>query len=660
MSNQSNIYIPQTHLFAMKKSLLIIIFLLILPLASAEIFINQQPNNLYSRGDSMATTITIKSSTDMHDFFSISILCNERRIELLKQAVKVKAGQEQIQSVELSLDPSVIGDVNGTCSFVITYAGEQIESSKFELSKDIEIAFLLDNVVADPSQPINVEGTITKANGSPLNGVVEVFFSEIDAKETAIVTNGSFVLSIKTPKNTPAGNYRIIAHAYEKNTEGTMLNEGSASHEVSIEQAPQELNIAIETPSITPNETFLYTVHLYDQTGNEIAQETSVIVFKPKKEVFGKSLIISGIAQNISLETSSPPGLWKIQAIVENISKERTFIVEEFFHLDFNVINNTLIIKNTGNVKYTKPIEINIGSVKEIKDLSLEIGELKSFNLFAPDGEYNLVINDGKSLKELGQVSLTGQSVAVREPGERAPGSFLYVWIILLIVLAIIIILAIRKLIKKGYLNSLKTIFLRISPSSRQVQSKPSYLINQGKKQEVMVLSLHVKNLAELESSENGALDVLKAGIDKAKNSAVKMHEEGNTTLFIFPLESQDNLLAVQVGKTLEETLNAYNQSHKENISFGLAIHVGTIIAETKTDSKMHFTALGNLMTIVKRIAHNSNKALCLSEQAYRKLVGKVKATHIPEKNVWQVTELPNRSAYGKFIKGFLKRQEFS
>jgi hypothetical protein len=175
-----------------------------------------------------------------------------------------------------------------------------------------------------------------------------------------------------------------------------------------------------------------------------------------------------------------------------------------------------------------------------------------------------------------------------------------------------------------------------------------------------MALALYTKNMMELESSKDeSALKAIDQTIKKAKEGGAKAHQEGNYTILIYPINTPEvPLLSVQAGKMVEEHLNSFNQNNAQKINFGLGLHVGEIIAEAKSENKLKFTALGSLMTIVKRIASHSKKEVNLSQQAHRKLVGKVKSKHLPEKNVWLVTETPRRGQYENFIKVFTKRQE--
>ena len=227
----------------------------------------------------------------------------------------------------------------------------------------------------------------------------------------------------------------------------------------------------------------------------------------------------------------------------------------------------------------------------------------------------------------------------------------------ILILLGALVLLS-KRMIDKGYLGSLKTLISKIRPSSKH--DFKSGQINDGKKQEVMALALYTKNMMELENSTNeSALKAIDQTIRKAKEGGAKAHQEGNYTILIYPINTPEvPLLSVQAGKMVEEHLNSFNNNNDQKINFGLGLHIGEIIAETKSENKLKFTALGSLMTIVKRIASHSRKEINLSEQAHRKLVGKVKSKHLPEKNVWLITETPKRGQYENFINVFVKRQK--
>ncbi len=53
-----------------------------------------------------------------------------------------------------------------------------------------------------------------------------------------------------------------------------------------------------------------------------------------------------------------------------------------------------MIVTNVGNVPYRKSIQISIGNNQETIFVPLEFGQKKELKLTAPDGSYDIKVND--------------------------------------------------------------------------------------------------------------------------------------------------------------------------------------------------------------------------------------------------------------------------
>jgi len=99
---------------------------------------------------------------------------------------------------------------------------------------------------------------------------------------------------------------------------------------------------------------------------------------------------------------------WKIEALYQNKSVKRFFYIGEREVADFRIKGEKLIIKNSGNVPYTKIVHILIGETVVSKKQDIGIGEFKEIKLVAPDGNYNIQVNDGVNSVSKQNVYLTG------------------------------------------------------------------------------------------------------------------------------------------------------------------------------------------------------------------------------------------------------------
>ena len=95
------------------------------------------------------------------------------------------------------------------------------------------------------------------------------------------------------------------------------------------------------------------------------------------------------------IDKDFPSGYWKIEATYKNKVVRRFFSVGEREEAEFSIEGDTLIIKNTGNVPYTKNIQILIGEKIVTQKQNIDLGSHKTIRLLAPEGIYNVQVTDG-------------------------------------------------------------------------------------------------------------------------------------------------------------------------------------------------------------------------------------------------------------------------
>lgn len=110
----------------------------------------------------------------------------------------------------------------------------------------------------------------------------------------------------------------------------------------------------------------------------------------------------------VNLDTRYPSGLWTIYAKAGEDSIERTFTIHEKSSVEFGIEEDKLIIKNTGNIRYQKTVQISIGETKQSKTLNIPVGEQKEWTLIAPEGVYDIEVTDGETSFSKKNIQLYG------------------------------------------------------------------------------------------------------------------------------------------------------------------------------------------------------------------------------------------------------------
>ena len=677
----------------MKKGILaLLIAFYLISVVSAEILITQ-PNTLYSVGDDFNITVALSQNQDVNDFLQASLVCPGKEIELLKNPVAVKLGVQKNIPLEITLDKSLIGDSIGECTIKATYLNEVQSSQKFEISNFIQVISQINNSVLLPSETTTVSGTAKKANGQDLDGFVEASIEEIDFSTSGTVSSGVFDFIITLPENTPASTYNLKIRAYEKNL-NEITNEGSSTNTIRVKQVVKKIDIAFDSPSIIPGNQQAYAPLLYDQSGSEVSQELGVTIYNPSNTIIEKKLVKSGSTGVFETQQNFAPGYWKMEAKLNDLIVAKTFYVEELQNATFELANQTLTIHNVGNVPYTKPVEVGIGDVKEIKDLSLEVGETKTLKLLAPDGMYDIEVNNGEENRVLGKAMLTGNVVGVKEMKEFAGNNYpIGMWIILILILAYFVYKYYKKTRNNSYYGSTPrfSIPLKINPkqenkpikldlnsppSSSLIENKPkitpkagislintksSNIVDNGEKQEVAIVALKIKNFSEVNDPDSNAADAIEKALLLAKSVRAKVYVSQDYKICIFSSSitkhPENFLLAVKIAKEMTDSLNNHNKKFAHKIDFGIAVSKGLMIIESKA-GEFKFTSVGNTTILAKNAAEKSNQELLITEDLQRKVMANVKGDKIPGTNLWKVNNIIDRSEHSNFISGFMQRQK--
>jgi len=439
-----------------KRLLIIFAIFILLPIVGAEIFIGQ-PDSLYNLGDELTILITITPSSSTSGFVIAELVCGSESREIYKNPLNIPSGKEKEIELNLVFDEFLVGEMKGDCTIRVSFGGEQAESQVFEISGLVILTIDIQGVVFDPGKNVRIAGKAIKDNGENLVGFVEIEISALNLVVAGPVKEGSFAVNFTIPENAIAGTHDIKVIAYEKDNSGNIRNQGESSSIIKIKQMIKSLDLALNEQAIIPGEEIVYSVVLLDQAGSNVEADVGITIYDPKGGVYTKKLVKSGQTNSVQTEQNYSAGYWKISSSAGTLTKDRIFFVEELQKADFEMVNGTLIIKNLGNVPYTKPVEIKIGDVVELKEVELGVGETKVLRLIAPDGDYLISVNDGESNEELGSVFLTGKAIGIKEGlGILSGVSGWTLWIIILIVLILAVLFFIykTKMKRAGEFNS--------------------------------------------------------------------------------------------------------------------------------------------------------------------------------------------------------------
>lgn len=663
-----------------KRNILVfIVGILLISIVSAELIINEPPKNVYNIGDTISVPITVKALTNTQGFFQVNLICSEKEINFYKSWISLIPKNETKINASVQLMQEMLGNSRGACKIEVSLLKESILTEDFIISNLIEVKTSINKNKFNPEEEISIKGNATKESGNKINGFVEIIFSREgfnELKQTEIVSDGKFSSRIKIPKTMNAGNYLVIINAYEKDSEGKRINEGSTNNEITIFQIPTNLEIFFEKKEINPGENLKIKTILHDQTGKNI-DSLVVISIKNKNNV---------VLEQVDKQTDSffeyfikeqqIPSEWKVIAVSNQITKEETFIIKEKENISIEIINNTIILKNTGNVVYNKTVFVKIGEEPLNIKTYLGVGESKRYYLTAPNGEYQVEIisPEGGNIKR--SVILTGNIISVKEVSEGAIklARHPFVWIFILLIFGITLFLLFKKIKRKSLfghfskknnksINEKERVFSQ-RKSLISTTNKTNLLLSlQGTPQSSSVVCIKIKNSQEILSSNNNSKETIQKIVEMAENAKISIYENNEYLFFLsFPLLTktlQNEMTAIDLAQSAKKILDNHNRLFKQNIHYGISVEYGNAIAK-KIEDSVNFMGLGQFMINARRLASISQEEVCIGEKLKEKIQLNVKLEKRSSERgpYYTVKEIIDKEKNKKFLSSFVKRFE--
>ncbi len=240
-----------------------------------------------------------------------------------------------------------------------------------------------------------------------------------------------------------------------------------------------KIEITMTEKTIKAGEDVLFGIILYNSQNNIIYDNVKIIIQDAEETKTIEKIINSKDIASISLGEKAKQGQWKITATYKDIQTTETFFVEAKEELTFNIEEGILTIKNNGNIKINKEIQIIIGETTgEPKNLGLNIDEEEKYRLIAPEGIYEIKIISKEEVLfskrniQLENQGFTGQAIgAVNEkqtqknlltggisPDKESDEAFLYyiknskmVYTFIFVIFGAMILLAIERRYTKKF-----------------------------------------------------------------------------------------------------------------------------------------------------------------------------------------------------------------
>jgi len=391
----------------MKRTVMLLLFLLIIPVVSAEIIVDGPPNTIYNLGDSISISGYVLRPETALGLFSLTLVCDQN-LQLLARTISIESN-EKILFLESLAIPPITGD-NCIIEAKLEIDGEIIErkqSKVFAITRDLDGIFNLQKDKIQLGDAINIKGTITRINGKPINGLATIYLKQNGTNyfvDTTLITNSKLDYSYILKSN-PSGIYDADIQAND-GYGNQFLFENALNLEI-----VDDIIVALELDNleIKPGEKLKISGKAETLLTKDI--EVGNVKIELNGEIFQLRLKSNNAYDyEIALKEDITSGQHNIKVLVEdslgnNGANEATFTVipiptqlvntldkEEYLPEDLLLISSQLYDQANDPIDDTVSIEIKDSEGKEVLKKVVQTGEEVEYSLpqFALPGTWNI------------------------------------------------------------------------------------------------------------------------------------------------------------------------------------------------------------------------------------------------------------------------------
>tara|TARA_Y100000310_G_C20689115_1_gene821026 strand:- start:2171 stop:4264 length:2094 start_codon:yes stop_codon:yes gene_type:complete len=680
-----------------------VLVMFMISFASAEVFFAQQPRDTYSLGEQIGFVI---GSDGTEGWVNVDLKCGGGNTTSSGSMVffHYLTAEELSLPVSVPLTKEFLREMGGDCFFSMVFDAEVKESLPFEISSELTVGFELNKEIYSPNETVYFTGSVVKKSGGDVSeGFAEVRFPYNGVESIVVVSDGEFNGNISLQESIPSGEYGLDIFIYEKDDADAISNFHLLNSSISVLSEPRILNIDV-SDDVGPDKDLGFTAYLYDQADETVdGVPVAFTLINSLGEQVLNLLSETGVTESFRVQKNAPRGYWNLSAQSEGFNSGVVeILIGDNVEAEFLFVNDTLVVKNVGNIPYDKFVEVSIGeNYTRVLALNLSLGGSVEFQLEGPDGEYDIFVDDGEA--NIGAVALlTGDVIGIKSPRGGGLGflnRYVFSWIIIIGILGMFVFVSARRVLNRKSVLSSKNFkpkkskkdeggvvkvsednqessvsvsgassvgvggVVNASGVSRQDTADNS-LVVQGEKQKASFLSLNVKNQGEINKGNSNANGVINEAVDQISSANGKVYRSGNHVVGVFaPAITKtfdNNMDAIRVADSIAGNLKEHNQKYAQKIDFGIGINEGEIIAD-KREGKLLFTPLGNSIQVVKKVSEIADNGLLLSEGVNTSLNGKVRtlANSSGDLKTFAVNDVLDKASHAQFINKFLDRNDY-
>jgi len=400
----------------MRKITLLLMLILSVQLASAEILLINPNKELYNWGDKLQLSYTVTSEEDANAIFKESIICGNE-LDYYVSPISLTAQEPRnIEVQELSLQEPLLGPCTARAQLVglDNSVSDELSTSQFTITNEIPITIQPSSFLLNPKDMLGVSGSV-RLTYTPFRGTT-IRIKLDDDERMLTITKPSFNVSYLISPTMKSGTHTVTVSASD-----AFGNRGNATVKVIVNQVASRVMNLLDKDTLAPQEKLSFSVLLLDQASDQISSSADVELLSPNGEQIYLDSVQTGKHISVTIGQFYKPGSYTLHSKALGLEAESKILVTELSKLVASFDNRTVTISNLGNIAYNGPAEVTLTEGKSYpitisRKLSLEPGASVSIDLYseAPAGNYAVAAKVAGEGTSLGMVNTVDKRSAAK------------------------------------------------------------------------------------------------------------------------------------------------------------------------------------------------------------------------------------------------------
>lgn len=299
----------------MKKGLILLVFLILLPSALATITLEGPSKDVYNVGDRLDVSGIILENKDYYGLFKIDLECDGNTQQLLVKSVSVRGNEELPYKEEFSVTPGILGSCSLKAGLVVNNNElDSVRGRGFRITKDLLGKFIMQENKLQLGRTLSFEGDISRVNNDNINGVAHIYFkknNQVSFSDNVQIKKGHWGYE-KDTSNLDTGDYLIDIQA-----EDDRGNEFLFANALSLGLV-NEIVLAVETDKVHvfPGKKVRISGRAVTISSTGINRGTAAIEFEEEK--ITTDVFLGGFAYELKIDQNIKSGPHKINVVVQD------------------------------------------------------------------------------------------------------------------------------------------------------------------------------------------------------------------------------------------------------------------------------------------------------------------------------------------------------